>query len=191
MQNRKPFNGTQGVANPSGKSLASSRSESCVVLGQPTLRSVDSECRSRVIEPRKFPSPKPSHWFPAGATPTHRKGLMRRFGRGRRARAKAQEGSPETWESLSFPQSMSRMEPPGDQLQACRSAHGGDRRHEKSRVQRWYRQAKETKCGETNDRQSQRPRSTVELGEARPRQPEGGKEKPIGGVRLRDRRRET
>src|ERR1700730_9859023 len=38
-------------------------SESCVALGQPRLRSVDSECPGRVIEPRKINwSWEPSLW---------------------------------------------------------------------------------------------------------------------------------
>ena len=42
----KPFVRAQRVANPPGKAGQPSGSESCVVVGQPTLRSVDSEWRA-------------------------------------------------------------------------------------------------------------------------------------------------
>src|ERR1700751_12470 len=49
----KPFVGTQRVAIPArDKAGQPSGSESCVVVGRPTLRSVDSEWAGRVIEPR-------------------------------------------------------------------------------------------------------------------------------------------
>jgi hypothetical protein len=44
--------GTQWVEIPPGKGWPPAGSESCVVTGQPALRSVDSECAGRVIEPR-------------------------------------------------------------------------------------------------------------------------------------------
>ena len=44
-----------------------------------------------------------------------------------------------------------------------------------SQAATWYRQAKETKCGGMNGRESQRPDSTGEAGESDPRRPGGGK----------------
>jgi len=50
----KPFVETLRVRTPPGRAGPAARSESCVVLGQPILRSVDSELKGRVIEPRKY-----------------------------------------------------------------------------------------------------------------------------------------
>ena len=50
----KPFVETLRVRIPPGKAGPAARSESCVVVGQPILRSVDSEVKGRVIEPRKY-----------------------------------------------------------------------------------------------------------------------------------------
>jgi len=49
----KPFVETLRVRIPPGKAGPAARSESCVVMGQPTLRSVDSQVKGRVTEPRK------------------------------------------------------------------------------------------------------------------------------------------
>src|SRR5271157_2778837 len=51
---RKPFDETLRVRIPPGKAGPAARSESCVVMGQPILRSVDSQVKGRVIEPRKY-----------------------------------------------------------------------------------------------------------------------------------------
>ena len=51
---RKPFVGTLRVRIPPGRAGPAARSESCVVVGRPTLRGVDSEVKGRVIEPRKY-----------------------------------------------------------------------------------------------------------------------------------------
>src|SRR5271166_1341217 len=50
----KPFAETLRVRIPPGKAGPAARSESCVVVGRPILRSVDSEVKGRVIEPRKY-----------------------------------------------------------------------------------------------------------------------------------------
>ena len=50
----KPFAETLRVRIPPGKAGPAARSESCVVLGRPILRSVDREVKGRVIEPRKL-----------------------------------------------------------------------------------------------------------------------------------------
>jgi hypothetical protein len=51
---RKPFVGTLRVINPVRKSRASSRKRVLRGEGRPSLRSVDSEVKGRVIEPRKL-----------------------------------------------------------------------------------------------------------------------------------------
>ena len=53
----KPFAETLRVRIPPGKAGPAARSESCVVVGRPILRSVDSEVKGRVIEPRKYKTP--------------------------------------------------------------------------------------------------------------------------------------
>jgi hypothetical protein len=65
---RKPFDGTLRVRIPPGKAGPAARSESCVAVGQPILRSVDSQVKGRVIEPRKILNRgEPSSWTQAGA----------------------------------------------------------------------------------------------------------------------------
>jgi hypothetical protein len=51
---RKPFVGTLRVTNPAWQSRASSQKRVLRGGGRPSLRSVDSQIRGRVIEPRKF-----------------------------------------------------------------------------------------------------------------------------------------
>jgi len=50
----KPHSGARWVTKPPGNGWPPAGSESCVVVGQPTLRSVDSEPAGRVMELRKF-----------------------------------------------------------------------------------------------------------------------------------------
>ena len=54
LETRKPFVGTLRVANPARQSLAGSRKRVLRGEGRPSLRSVDSQCQGRVIEPRKL-----------------------------------------------------------------------------------------------------------------------------------------
>ena len=87
-------------------------------------------------------------------------------------------GSPGTWEILSPPRHHSRLEPPGDQLQASAAHSSVEERTQ--RVQPRYRQAKETKCGGMDGRKSQHPRSTDEAGELVPRDPVEGRKNRKG-----------
>ncbi len=50
----KPFVETLRVRIPPGKAGPAARSKSCVAVRRLTLRSVDSEVKGRVIEPRKL-----------------------------------------------------------------------------------------------------------------------------------------
>src|SRR5271166_2402834 len=83
------------------------------------------------------------------------------------------EGSPGTWETLPSPSKCR----PETRLTNSRWIHGpvswvvGDERG----TQRWYRQAKETKCGERDVRESQRLRVPSSRGN-HPEGPRGGKE---------------
>ncbi len=85
------------------------------------------------------------------------------------------EGSPGTWETLPSPSKCR----PETRLTNSRWSHGpvswavGDERG----TQRWYRQAKETKCGERDVRESQRLRVPSSRGN-HPEGPRGGKEAP-------------
>src|SRR5271157_5296521 len=54
---RRPFDETLRVRIPPGKAGPAARSESCVAVGRPTLRSVDSQVKGGVIEPRKYKTP--------------------------------------------------------------------------------------------------------------------------------------
>ena len=59
-----------GGSSPPDQGWQPVGNESCVVRGRPRLRSVDSECRSRVIEPRKKPLGEPAlsaRWSATGA----------------------------------------------------------------------------------------------------------------------------
>ena len=85
------------------------------------------------------------------------------------------EGSPGTWETLPSPSKCR----PETRLTNSRWIHGpvswavGDERG----TQRWYRQAKETKCGERDVRESQRLIVPSSRGN-HPEGPRGGKEAP-------------
>jgi hypothetical protein len=86
------------------------------------------------------------------------------------------EGSPGTWETLPSPSTW----PVGDtgtansrMIHAPASGGVGD----ESRTHRWYRQAKETKRGETGGRESERLIVPSSQGN-RPEGPWGGKETP-------------
>ena len=80
---------------------------------------------------------------------------------------------PGTWETLSFPSSKAA----GDtayQLQIDPRLRVGAEGDE-PRTQRWYRQAKETKCGEMGGRESAASHSTVEAWGTKPRDPVEGR----------------
>ena len=65
----KPFIGTLRVTNPVRQSRASSRKRVLRGGGRPPLRSVDSEIKRCVIEPRNHPRREPSSLSEAGAAP--------------------------------------------------------------------------------------------------------------------------
>ena len=127
-----------------------------MVGGQPPLRSVDSESRRRVIEPRNFvavslrlgqvrgPRQAAYNWSRRVCLVTP----------GSESRANGQEGSPGT---LGDPDASIEM-PEGDpayQLQVDPRPPRPGSTGTKTRTHRWYRQAKETKCGETGGRESE------------------------------------
>ena len=94
---------------------------------------------------------------------------------GSESMANDHEGSPGTWETLPSPSKCR----PETRLTNSRWIHGpvswavGDERG----TQRWYRQAKETKCGERDVRESQRLIVPSSRGD-HPEGPRGGKEAP-------------
>ena len=100
---QKPFIGTQRVANPARQSRPAAGSESCVVVGRPALRSVDSECAGRVIEPRNGVSAGADVVKKTeGSIGAPQMAWRVRSRRGRRA-GHVHKGSPGTWEALPSP----------------------------------------------------------------------------------------
>ncbi len=99
----KPFVGTQRVINPARQSRPAAGSESCVVVGRPILRSVDSECAGRVSEPRNSATGGSRRCPEDGRQ--HRDAVMawRSWSRRGRGAGHVHAGSPGTWETLSFP----------------------------------------------------------------------------------------
>ena len=92
----------QRVTNPARQSLASSRKRVLRGEGRPSLRSVDSECQGRAIEPRKL-LVGALVVDDAGAAPAAPQWSWRAVPPGSESRAKAHEGSPGTWEALPSP----------------------------------------------------------------------------------------
>jgi hypothetical protein len=85
---------------------------------------------------------------------------------------------PRTWEILHVSSADSRLELPGDQLQA--SAVHSSAGERKQRVEPRYRQAKATKRGGMDGRKSQHPHSTDEAGELVPQDPVEGRKNRKG-----------
>ena len=104
--NVKPFKETLRVTNPVRQSRASSRKRVLRGAGRPSPRSVDSEIKRCVIEPRNYHRREPSSWTLAGAEPgisytwTHRRAWSHR---GRRNMADDRTGFTGTWETLPSP----------------------------------------------------------------------------------------
>ena len=95
---------TQRVTNPARKRLATSRKRVLRSRPERAARSVDSECRSRVIEPRKVIC-RGSPWR-ENVRGQHRGAETRRGAEGRPGsenRAKAYRGSLGTWERTVVP----------------------------------------------------------------------------------------
>ena len=168
----KPFTGTLRVTNPVRQSRASSRKRVLRGGGRPPLRSVASQIKRCVIEPRNFlvvslrrgQTRGPSQALAAPgpiSVPGHTGvgGTWRMITRVPR----------ELWETLPSPSWL----PAGDpayQLQddpRPRSAADGDERGTK----RWYRRAKETKRGERDGKESQRPIVVMKRGNGPSRTP--------------------
>jgi hypothetical protein len=161
---RKPFIGTLRVTNPAWQSRASRQKRVLRGEGRPSLRSVDSQVKGRVIEPRKR---KRSGAFAldicggrvgrATLGPAERG----RSHRGRRAWAMAnrvpqEPGRPRRLHRNSGSGTgTSTPRCPGRALPADGS---------KQATQRWYRQAKATKRGETDGGESERPVLPWKLG---------------------------
>ena len=106
---RKPFVGTLRVSNPAWQSRASSQKRVLRGVGRPTLRSVDSQVKGRVIEPRKLKT--------RGAFVVDiRGGRVRRVAPGPTERCLVppgskstdndHQGSPGTWETPTSPSSI-------------------------------------------------------------------------------------
>ena len=178
----KPFIGTLRVTNPVRQSRASSRKRVLRGDGRPSLRSVDSEIKRCVIEPRNNPRGEPSPWSIAGAAPgisdtwTHQRAWSHR---GRRNMANDQGVPRELGRPCRF---LERPDgEPAYQLQDDPSAPR-PRPTGTNEGRNRYRQAKETKCGERRQGVAV-PHSSVEAGERPFRTPwsEGGAALWTGG----------
>jgi len=114
-----------------------------------------------------------------GATLLHRKGLVRAVLPASLEHVQTDNGdSPGTWEIPSSPRHHSRLELPGNQLQASAAHSSAEERTQ--RVHPRYRQAEVTKRGGMDGRKSQHPHSTAEAGELVPRDPVEGRKNPKG-----------
>ena len=138
----------------------------------------------RAIEPRNFLVVSPRRWSIAGAEPgisdtwTQRRA---RSHRGRRNLANDQR----VFRELGRPCRLHRWLPAGARLTNSRLIHGSrpEPGGDESGTKRWYRQAKETKCGEMDGKESERPIVVLKRGNG-PSGPCGAKGAPRcgGGV---------
>ena len=150
-------------------------------MGQPTRRSVDSQCSGRAIEPREHYPREPSSWTARGPRRHHRYGLVVRSRRGRRTRHRHIRVPQE----LGTPCDSSRHQfgagaagPRSPWPAGTRSGPAGA----KHRRTAWYRQAKHKEARRDGRRESERSHSTDEAGEPNPREPGGGKGAPGCGT---------
>ena len=182
----KPFIETLRVTNPVRQSRASSRKRVLRGEGRLSLRSVDSEIKRCVIEPRNFLVVSPRRCQTRGPsqalayTWTHQRAWSHR---GRRNMANDQVGFSGNLGDLAV-SIVTAGWSPAYQLQVdprLPSRAGGDEQGTK----RWYRQAKETKCGEMGGKESERLVVPLSQGN-HPRDPGEGR-----GRRLMNRWRET
>src|SRR5262245_23015392 len=92
-------------------------SESCVrVTGRPDERSVDSECRCRVIEPRKLTQPESRPRVDNADHAAISNGHGNSGSAGSQSTAATQQGSPGTWEVLPTSDAKVRMRAPDDRM---------------------------------------------------------------------------
>ena len=151
-----------GLTNPARQSLASSRKRVLRGGGRPPLRSVDSESQCRAIEPRNL--------LLAGATVVDTSG-----GRAERRNGLAYFGPTGVQEQGAGTRgSLGNLRDPAVSVVTA----GLESRLTNSRLihssvpswwgrtgdERWYRQAKETKCGEMSGRESERSIVTLRRG---------------------------
>jgi hypothetical protein len=147
--------------NPAGRQSRlverpAARSESCVLCGQPSGRSVDSECRSRAIEPRNYRIVGALVVMRAGAAPTTLYGLTCRSRRGQRTGHKHIRVPQELGTPCRFHLFIDWLtgEVPDPKLPGPKSASdlvGGT----KTGARGGHRHAKETKCDGTGGRESE------------------------------------
>ena len=181
----KPFIGTLRVTNPVRQSRASSRKRVLRGGGRPSLRSVDSEIKRCVIEPRNFLVVSPRLGQSRGPCrgisdigPTSVPGHTGVGGTWRMIKRVPRElGRPCSSLKLRPENRYSKLR---DDPRLCVCGRRG-----RKRTHPRYRQAKETKCGEKDGRESERPIVPLSQGN-HPRDPGEGR-----GRRLMNRWRET
>ncbi len=123
-----------------------------MVCGQPALRSVDSESESHAIELRKTLFVGAFAFLIPRATLLLLNGLVQAVLPESKNMSKRITGLSKNLGGPVVSSEISRMEIPGDQLQASAAHSSVEERTQ--RVQLRYRQAKETKCGGMGGRKS-------------------------------------
>ena len=149
---QKPFAGTLRVTNPARQSLASSRKRVLRGGRRLPLRSVDSQCLGRAIEPRK-----------------HIAGVLALVSRGDHVGTpqwpgvpdpagvvEQGQGTPGVPRNVGAPSVSTDMPGSGTGTPTPRSPRPCVRPMGANTTQGWYRQAKATKCGERDGRESER-----------------------------------
>ena len=151
------------MGDPSGKGWPPAGSESCVACGRPVLRSVDSECLGRVIEPRNdiFVG---ADVFKTAESSTGRAviGLVFSVPPGSKSRACTHQGSPGTREVSFSPVGVAARAP----LKKWSGLAGKHRDlPERMAIDDGYGKAKATKLSRMEFEKSESADSTDESGE--------------------------
>ncbi len=149
----KPFGGIPRVPNPARRRLATSRKR--VLRGSgvtPTAKRRQRASRPCDRAPRECPLRRPTYLSSRKATPRCRV-AWHRGSAGVEEQGMRATGPPGTWEALSFPPKRPGRGP-GTQSPGPRAACSPPSTGANSGAPRWYHQAKATKCGGMNDRES-------------------------------------
>ena len=182
VTDRNLAEGYSGNDTPPGKAGQQPVPSVACRTEQSEPRSVHRECAGRVIEPRKSFHRRSRRRLTSGRQ--HFKAAMtwQRSPTGVQEQGMQTEDPPGTWETLTFPLSEQWLGKPRTK-QPRPSAGSADSagRDEQQSTGR-YRQAKETKCGGTNGRESEQLVVVVKVGN-QTMGPSGAKELPSCGTR--------
>ena len=170
-------NGVQWVRIPYGKGMPPTVSESCRCRVT-TSGSVDSVYRSHVIEPRNVIYCCGLRFRCGGGSITQRRRELWQRGvaqPGSKSMARVQEDSPGSWEIREVPPETRDRGLPTQTVRAWYIRPLGDTMRHEQTMERWYSQAKATKCGWMATRKSYCGHSSVDYGEFYPRRAGGAK----------------